>query len=64
MHKHFDGSREIFPDQAIQVIHLLVRLVYIKIPGHGEVAVEVQNNPVLDGAQVVQINPVIRLVRI
>src|SRR3546814_3448987 len=58
MDKQFDGAAELFSDEIAQDVNFRVCLMHIQIPGHGKVAVNVKRAPVLDDADVMDVDPV------
>ena len=55
--EHFQRVREMLPDEFVECIYFRMCLIYIEIPRHGEVTIEVEDRAVFDGAEVVQVYP-------
>ena len=57
--KELHGLTKTTPDQRPERIDLGVRFEDVEVPGHGQMAVDMQAIPIFDHPQVVKIDPVL-----
>jgi len=59
VYKEFNGLAKLLADQGRQRIDLHMRLHEIQIPGQGKMTIHMQNVPILDHPEIVQVDPIL-----
>ncbi len=62
VYEQFYLSGIVFLYQSFQLFDLVVALFYCKIPGHGEVAIYMNGRAIADGAEIVNVHPIVAAV--